>query len=225
MGAEGGNAIAVAARNALDESVEAQTPQVIGGLAGSVVAVVAQQLCDAVAHVAMAKSGRVESEQTQRLHQGQNPAVAEAEAGGALAVDADRLADGINVALADETVVAQVFDAQQAPVGGEADLPQCGQIDESPADGEVVGIVDGGFGPQGLTFFVVLLDLGFLVLDMERGDHALGEDPGAKRAGRPAGDAAVEDQLHSIGASDVEILPNDFFKETPAGVGPVQHLG
>ena len=68
---------------ALDESVEAQTPQVIGGLAGSVVAVVAQQLCDAVAHVTMAKAGRVESEQTQRLHQGQDPAVAEAEAGGA----------------------------------------------------------------------------------------------------------------------------------------------
>jgi hypothetical protein len=38
------------------------------------------------------------------------------------------------------------LDAQQAPVGGGADLPQRGQIGQPFADPEVAGVVDGGFG-------------------------------------------------------------------------------
>jgi len=44
-------------------------------------------------------------------------------------------------------VVAESLDVQQASVGGKADLPQGGQIGQPFADGEVVGVVDGGFGP------------------------------------------------------------------------------
>jgi hypothetical protein len=41
-------------------------------------------------------------------------------------------------------VVAQVFEAQEASVGGKADLPQGGQIAERTTNLEVVGVVDLG---------------------------------------------------------------------------------
>ncbi len=41
-------------------------------------------------------------------------------------------------------------------------------------NGEVVGVVDGGFGAKGLAVFVVLLDLGLLLLDVERGHDSFG---------------------------------------------------
>jgi len=63
--------------------------------------------------------------------------------------------------------MAESLDAQQAPVGGVADLPQCGQIGQSFPDPEIAGVVDGGFGTQGLPFLVVLLDRGVLVVDMQ----------------------------------------------------------
>jgi hypothetical protein len=42
--------------------------------------------------------------------------------------------------------VADGLDAQEAPVGGEADLPKGGQVVQPFADGEVAGVVDGRFG-------------------------------------------------------------------------------
>lgn len=51
-----------------------------------------------------------------------------------------------------DRVVAESLDAQQATVGGVADLPQCGQIGQSFPDPEIAGVVDGGFGAQGLSF-------------------------------------------------------------------------
>ena len=52
---------------------------------------------------------------------------------------------------------------------------------------KIVGIVDGGFGPERLTLFVVLLDPGLFVVDMERGDDAVGDHTGVELAGRAAG--------------------------------------
>jgi hypothetical protein len=46
-------------------------------------------------------------------------------------------------------VVADVFDVQQTPVGGEADLPQCGEVRQPFTQVEVAGVVDGGLGAQG----------------------------------------------------------------------------
>jgi hypothetical protein len=45
-----------------------------------------------------------------------------------------------------DRVVAEVLDVEETPVGGEADLPQGGQIIQSFPDLEVAGVVDGGFG-------------------------------------------------------------------------------
>ena len=42
-----------------------------------------------------------------------------------------RLGDGVQGGDAGDRVVAELLDAQQAPVGLKADLPQCGQIRQS----------------------------------------------------------------------------------------------
>jgi hypothetical protein len=79
-------------------------------------------------------------------------------------------------------VVAEFLGAEQAPVGGEADLPQRGQVGQPLADPEVAGLIDGGFGSDRLAEFVVLLDLRVLVVDVQaRGDIG-GDDPGAEPA-------------------------------------------
>jgi len=54
----------------------------------------------------------------------------------------DRVGDGVQGIDADDRVVADCLDAQQAPVGGEADLPQCGQICQSFPDPEIPGVID-----------------------------------------------------------------------------------
>ena len=106
----------------------------------------------------MSKAGRVQRKETEGLHQRVDAAVPEAKSDGTLLLDNDGLGDGVKVVVPDPAVVAQMFDAQETSVGGKADLPQGGQIEESPTDFKVVRIVDRRFGPEGLTFFVVLLD-------------------------------------------------------------------
>src|SRR2546426_5727965 len=137
----------------------------------------------------MAEAGGTQRKETKRLHEGEDAAIPQAERGGALCIDDSGLGQGIEVVVADQAVVAQIFNAQEASVGGKADLPQGGEIAQSPTDLEVVGIVDGGFSPERLAFFVVLLDARFLVVDVERWDDTFGEDPGAELAWRLPRDA------------------------------------
>jgi hypothetical protein len=65
------------------------------------------------------------------------------------------------------------------------------------------------------TLFVILLDSRVLVVDMKGRDHPLGDDSGAKAAGRGLVHAAVENQLHLVGSSDVQIFANHLFEEDP----------
>ena len=112
--------------------------------------------------------------------------------------------------------MADGLDAQEASVGGEADLPQRGQVVQPFTDGEVAGVVDGGLGAQGTAEFVVLLDLAGLVVDVQAGDDSVGDDPGPEPARGPepalADDPAVEDQADLVGAADVEVVADDLSK-------------
>src|SRR3977135_4075167 len=90
---------------------------------------------------------------------------------------------------------------------------------------EIIGVVDGRFGAKGLAFFVVLLDLGLLVLNVERGHDPFGQDAGAEAPGGAAGGAPVEDCLQLIGPADVEIFAYDFFEETAPGEWAIEDLG
>ena len=226
LGAGRGDVISVAAWHAFDEAVEPEAAEVVGHGARPIRSGIAPlELCDVVAELPMPEARRGEREETERVHERVDAAVAEAKAGGALIVDEDGGHDGVQAVLADQAIVAQLFDAQEASVGGKADLPQGGQIAERATDLEIVRVVDGGFGPERLAFFVVLLDLGLLVLHVERGNDAFGQDARAKAAGGPARDASVEDQLHLVRTAEVEIFSDDFFEETAAGERPIEDLG
>jgi hypothetical protein len=96
---------------------------------------------------------------------------------------------------------------------------------ERTTDLEIVGVVDRGFGAKGLAFFVVLLDLGLLVLNVQRGHNPLGQNARAEAPRRATGDTPVEDQLHLIGSAEIEILPDDLLEETTPRDRPIEHLG
>ena len=178
-----------------------------------------------IAEFPMPKARGREGDETERVHERVHATIPEAQTRGALIVDDDRGRDGVQAVFTDQAVVAQRFDAQEAPVGGKADLPQRGQIAERTTDTEIVGVIDGGFGAKGLTFFVVLLDLGLFVLHVERRDDPVRQDAGAEASRGAARDAPVEDQLHLIGAADVEILPDDLFEETAPRERAIEDLG
>jgi hypothetical protein len=59
----------------------------------------------------------------------------------------DRLVHGMKGFSGADRVVAESLDPQQAPVGGEADLPQRGQMCQPFPDPEIAGVVDRGLGP------------------------------------------------------------------------------
>ena len=96
--------------------------------------------------------------------------------------------------------MAEPLDAQQASVGGEADLFQVIEVAQPSADGGVVGVVDDGLGAQCAPFLVVLLDARAFVVHVQRRSHSVGNDAGAIPRGRAFGHAAMEDQLHVVRA-------------------------
>ena len=126
-------------------------------------------------------------------------------------------------------VVADFLDVRETPGGREAGCPQRGQVVQPFADAEVARVVDRGFRPERFSFLVVLLDLGVLVVDVQRRDHALGQDPGAESARRGprslADDPPGEDEPGLVRAADVQVVADDLLEEDPPGDRLVQHLG
>ena len=125
-----------------------------------------------------------------------------------------------------DRVVADSLDAEQAPVGGVADLPQRRQIRRSFPDPEIVGVGDGGLGARGLP---VLLDRGVFVVHVQArgdpgGDHP---GPGTVPVSREAAAdrTGVEDETDLIGAADVEVVADDLLEEDPTRDRCVEHLG
>ncbi|MDT7697681.1 MAG: hypothetical protein QOJ30_6 [Pseudonocardiales bacterium] len=57
-----------------------------------------------------------------------------------------RLVDGGEGLGGADRVMAESLDAELAPVGGEADLPQRGQMGQPCTDADVAGVVDRGLG-------------------------------------------------------------------------------
>lgn len=98
-------------RYPFDQTMEPQAAQVIRHLASRVlIGGASEELCDGSADIPMAEAGRTEGKQTQGLHEREDPAIAEAEAGGALGVDDDWLRDGVEEVVPEKRVVAQIFD-------------------------------------------------------------------------------------------------------------------
>ena len=71
----------------------------------------------------------------------------------------------------------------------------------------------------------VLLDVAALVLDVQTGQHAVGDDPRREPARRRGDDLAVEQQLNPIRSAQVEVLADDLLEQLPPALGLVEHLG
>ena len=167
--------IAVGARFALDESVQAQSSQVVGHTAGRGGG--AGEGVDTGGQLRAGEPMRLQNETHDGREQGLRVRVGVAQGTGALAVLHDRPVHLLERAFAEMTVVADALDVQQTPVGLEADPPQLRQVFQRATDVEVPGVVDRRLRPQGPAFLVVLLDAGPFVVHVQRRHHAVGDDP------------------------------------------------
>ena len=125
-----GDLVAAGTGNARDEPVGTESSQVVGHLPGrDVLGRGAEQGRDKGAQLTVGEPVGKQSVDEQGLQQGVGAGVAEAQPGDAGAgVGEDRrgqLGEGGSTA---DRVVAEALDAEQASVGGEADLPQGGQV-------------------------------------------------------------------------------------------------
>ncbi|EAR22041.1 hypothetical protein NB231_06621 [Nitrococcus mobilis Nb-231] len=77
--------------------------------------------------------------------------------------------------------------------------------------------VDGGLGAQRPALLMVLLDATVLIVEVQGGHHTVGDHARAKTPRGAPGDAPIEDQLHLIGASEVDVLADDLLEEHPPG--------
>src|SRR6266536_4562098 len=103
---------------------------------------------EVVAQDAVGEAGGQQRESAADVQEGSDAGVGEAhpgDAGAGLGDDGsgERGEGGGSVG----GIVADAFDVQETPVGGEADLGQRGEVRQLFADVEVAGLVDGGFGP------------------------------------------------------------------------------
>src|SRR5580692_8180428 len=105
----------------------------------------------------------------------------------------DRAIDPLKGLLGEDAVVTEALDFKQPAVRAEADFAQFRQVVQSFADGKVVGVVDRRFGAQSALLLVILLDPGVLVIDVEGGCDALGEDAGAEPSRGAPGDPPIKD--------------------------------
>ena len=77
---------------------------------------------------------------------------------------------------------------------------------------------------QRAAFLVVLLDARSLVIDVQRGNNAVGYDAGAKRPGGTSGYPAIEDRLNLFGTAGIEIFANHVLEKDPSADWPVKYL-
>ena len=221
-----GDAIAVGSLDPLDESTQPETAELVGHPPlGEFARIEAEQWREIFAEILVGKPVGEETKDQQRAEQGMDKGVPEAHRGDALIVDDQRLREiGDNV-VADRAIVADSLDAQEASVGLKADLPKCGEVLQQLADAEVASVVDRGLGAKPSVLLVVLLDTRVLVVDVQRGHDAMGDDAGPKRTGSGLGDPAGEDHLDPVRTAEIEILADDLFEEDSPRNRSVQDLG
>src|SRR5437879_2804085 len=73
-------------------------------------------------------------------------------------------------------IVRDGLDFEHTPVGLKSDVAKRRQVVETLSDVEVAGVVDGGLGAERLAFFVILLNARAFVVNVQRRDHAVGDD-------------------------------------------------
>src|SRR6202171_3146859 len=163
--------------------MEAQPTQVVGDPTRSQLAgIYPQQWSKMLAYILVGKCALDEKAKQQDMQESLHARIGEAQRRRALVIHGDRSLHNLEGGFADEAVVTDALDVEQTSVGRKADLAQFREIFDASANGEVAGVVDGGFGAKRLSLLVVLLDAGLLVVDVQRRDHAVGDATGGEPA-------------------------------------------
>ena len=123
-----GDFVAVAVWHAFDQAVGSESSQVVGGLArGDRGGVQAAEFAGEPAQVAVGEPVELSAAGEQRRQEGVAAGLAELQPGDfAAGPGEDRVKDVVELLGSQERVVVESLDAEQASVGGEADLPQGG---------------------------------------------------------------------------------------------------
>jgi hypothetical protein len=119
-----------------------------------------EQLGDVVAQLRVGEPVGLQSGDGDGGQQGVYAGVAESQRGDALSCDECGVGEGGEDVLTDGWVVVDVLGGEQAPVPGEPDLSEGGQVAQPFADPEVAAVIDRGLGPDCPALFVVLLEPG-----------------------------------------------------------------
>src|SRR3954465_4560024 len=119
----------------------------------------------------------------------------------------------LDAVAAQATVVADTFDFEQSPVDLSTDLLQIGQVGQSFVDSEIVRVAKRSFRPATAPFFEVLFQVEVLVVDMQARVHAVLDHPGAELAWGFLPYHSVENQLHTVRASQIQVVTDDLFEE------------
>src|SRR5262249_9830665 len=157
--------------------------------------------------------------------QGQHARVGIAQRRGPLTTHLDGLCHVAKHDFTDRTIVADLLNVQQTPVGSKADFLQGGKVVQPLADLEVHGVVNHGLGAQGASFLVILLDATPFVVDVQRWGNSLGHYPRSEPPRCALVDRTLENQLYVVGTANVQVFTDDFLKEDAAGERSVQDLG
>jgi hypothetical protein len=112
--AELGHAITVGMGDALEKAVEAKPSEVMRHLSWPIcIAIAAQELSDSVTQLTVTEVCRLQREDGERLHQGQDSPVTEPKPRSTLAADNDRFGHGAEPTLPDQAVMAQGLGAHR----------------------------------------------------------------------------------------------------------------
>ena len=136
-----GDLVAEGARDAFDEAVQAQPPEVVGDLpAGHEIGCLTEQGRQVAAQAGVGEAVWQQAEDAQDREEGERALVGEAQPGHACPGWGDDWVGDLGQGVGSgDGVVAEFLGAEQAPVGGKADLPQRGQVGQPLADPEVAG--------------------------------------------------------------------------------------
>ena len=142
-----GESVTVCLLNPFDECVEAKAAEIVSHATGAeLVGGEPEQRSEVSPKLAIREALRLQPEDDHCGQESLDARVAEAEGWGALPMGDGRATYLLERFLADDGVVTEALGVQQTPVGGEADLPQGGQIAQPSADAEVIAVVDRRLG-------------------------------------------------------------------------------
>jgi hypothetical protein len=133
------------------------------------------------AELAVGKPGRQQIVHQQRVPESLYGRICQTQRGYALTLHRPGPLELLQSLFGENRILRDGLDLEYAPVGLKPNFAECWQVMETLAKVEVVGVVDGGFGTQRLACLVILLDVGAFVVEVQRRDHAVGNDARAER--------------------------------------------